>query len=203
MGADIEMGGERGPVTFDRPLQQKQTGKKRKMNYIITWIVRGVAFLAEVLFFLPLCVVSCSSQANCDKTVGGIGAVFGFKLKYLDDPVVGIWWFVFVFFFTAMIIALWYIKDMNRLKNMKVRRIALCFFTCVLAILNVIIMSCFIFVANARVEAANEGFAIGEVTLRFTLGFWVLYMIQILLSIGGIYATIRIYIRKYLIHKSK
>ncbi len=203
MGEGMEMGGERGPVTFERPLRQKQSGKQREINSIITWFVRGAAFLAEVLFFLPLCVVSCSSQPNCDETVGGIDAVFGFELKYLEDPVVGIWWFVFVFLLTALIIALWYIKDMNRLKNMKLRKIALCFFTGIFAILNVIIMICFILVVNARVEAANNGFAIGEVSIRYTLGFWVLFIIQILLACGGLYATIRMYAKNYKIHKSK
>lgn len=203
MGGIIENNGERGPVTFERPLHQKQSRKQREINSIITWFVRGVAFLAEVLFFLPLCVVSCSSQPNCDETVGGIEAVFGFELQYLEDPVVGIWWFVFVFLLTAMIIALWYIKDMNRLKNMKMRKIALCFFTGIFAVLNVIIMICFILVVNARVTAANNGFAIGEVSIRYTLGFWVLFIIQVLLAVVGFYAMIRMYGKKNKVHKSK
>ena len=203
MGETMGNNGEHGPVTFERPLRQKQSRKQREINSIITWFVRGAAFLAEVLFFLPLCVVSCSSQPNCDESVGGMDAVFGFELKYLEDPVVGIWWFVFVFLLTALIIALWYIKDMNRLKNMKLRKIALCFFTGIFAVLNVIIMICFISVVNGRVIAANNGFAIGEVSIRYTLGFWVLFVIQILLSCGGIYATVRLYGQKYKIHKSK
>lgn len=203
MGEGIQNGSERGPVTFERPLKRKESRKQREINYIVTWFVRGVAFLAEVLFFLPLCVVSCSSQPNCDKTVNGIDAVFGFKLAYLDDPVVGLWWFAFVFILTAGIIVLWYLKDMNRLKDMKLRKLALCFFTAVFASINTVVMICFIFVANNRVEAANAGFAIGEASIRYTIGFWLLLLIQILLSVVGIYTTFWVYKKKYMIHKSK
>ena len=203
MGKEITTEDRQEPVTFKRPLNKEQAKKRKKMNELITWIVRGSAFLAEVLFLLPLCVVSCSSQEDHDKVINGIGATYGFKLSYLEDPVVGIWWFSFVFVITAMIIALWYVKDMNRLKKMKLRRIALCFFTAILAILNVVIMCCFISVANDRVAAANEGFAVGEVAIRYTLGFWILLVIQILLSVGGVFATALLYIKKYMIHKSK
>lgn len=195
--------GETRPVTFERPMRQKRSDKQRERNNLITWIVRGAAFLAEVLFFLPLCVVSCSSQEECDKAVNGFGASFGFELKYLTEKVTGIWWLLIVFILTAFIIALWYVKDMNRLKDLKLRKLALCFLTGIFAILNVIILACFIGVANDRVEAANAGFAVGVVSIRYTLGFWVLFIIQILLSLCAIAATVWLYVKKYLIHKSK
>ncbi len=159
--------------------------KAREINYIITWLVRVVAFVAEVLFFVPLCVVSCSSQPDSDKSVGGMEATFGFELSYIEDSVVGIWWFGFVFVLTAIIIALWIVKDMNRLKDFKLRKILLCFMTGVFAAINVIIMICFIRVANLRVEAANEGFAVGVVSIRYTFGFGLLMFIQIMLCLGG------------------
>ena len=203
MGGEITKDDRQEPVTFKRPLNKEQAKKRKKMNELITWIVRGSAFLAEVLFLLPLCVVSCSSQENHDKVINGIGATYGFKLSYLEDPVVGIWWFGFVFVITAIIIVLWYVKDMNSLKKLKLRRIALCFLTGILAVLNVVIMCCFIHVANDRVAAANEGFAVGLVTIRYTLGFWILFIIQILLATGGVFTTTLLYISKYIIHKSK
>ncbi len=203
MSEEKEFSGETGPVTFERPMKRKQSKKQKEMNSLITWIVRGAVFLAEVLFFLPLCVVSCSSQPECDKAVNGFSASFGFELSYLTEKVVGIWWLVFVFVLTAFIIALWYIKDMNRLKDLKLRKLALCFLTGIFAIVNVIILICFLRVANARVESANAGFAVGVVTLRYTLGFWVLFIIQILLALGGIATTVWLYGKKYLVHKSK
>lgn len=203
MDGEITKDDRQEPVTFNRPLNKELANKRKKRNYLITWIVRASAFLAEVLFLLPLCVVSCSSQEDHDKAINGIGVSYGFKLSYLEDPVVGIWWFSFVFVLTAIIIVLWYVKDMNRLKKLKLRRIALCFLTGVLAVLNVVIMCCFIHVANDRVAAANEGFAVGRVTIRYTLGFWILLIIQILLAAGGAFTTTLLYIRKYMIHKSK
>lgn len=164
--------------------------KAKEINYIITRVVRVVAFVAEVLFFVPLCIVSCSSQPDSDKAVGGMEATFGFELSYLEDPVVGIWWFGFVFVLTAMIIALWILKDMNRLKNFKLRKISLCFLTGLFAALNVIIMICFIYVANLRVEAANEGFAVGVVSIRYTFCFGLLMFFQIMLSLGGFSTTV-------------
>ena len=143
MGENTNMTMEQGPVTFERPLKKKESRKQKEINSIITWFVRGAAFLAEVLFVLPLCVVSCSTQPKGDKTVNGFSASFGFKLSYLEEPVVGIWWFVIVFFLTALIIILWYAKDMNRLKDLKLRKMMLCFLTGVLAVFNVIIICCF------------------------------------------------------------
>ena len=105
MGKEITTEDRQEPVTFKRPLNKEQAKKRKKTNELITWIVRGSAFLAEVLFLLPLCVVSCSSQENHDKVINGIGATYGFKLSYLEDPVVGIWWFGFLFVITAIIIA--------------------------------------------------------------------------------------------------
>lgn len=203
MGENTNMTMEQGPVTFERPLKKKESRKQKEINSIITWFVRGAAFLAEVLFVLPLCVVSCSTQPKGDKKVNGFSASFGFKLSYLEEPVVGIWWFVIVFFLTALIIILWYAKDMNRLKDLKLRKMMLCFLTGVMAVFNVIIICCFIGVVNARVASANEGFAIGEVSVRYTLEFWILLIIQVLLSVGGIFATVKLYCKKYVVHKSK
>lgn len=203
MSEEMGFTGETGPVTFERPMQRKQTKKQKEINSLVTWMVRGALFLAEVLFFLPLCVVSCSSQPNCDKAVNGFRASFGFELSYLTEKVVGIWWLVLVFILTAVMIAVWYIKDMNRLKDLKLRKLALCFLTGVFASLNVVLLICFLRVANARVEAANAGFAVGEVTLRYTLGFWVLFIIQLFFALGGLAAAGRLFSQKYLVHKSK
>lgn len=174
----------------------QESRKTREINAIITWIIRGVAILAEVLFFLPLCVVSCSAQPDEDKVVNGVGATCGFQISYLEDKVVGIWWFAFVFLLAALIIVLWYVKDMAVFREFKPKKMLLCFLTGVLATINVVIMICFINVANLRVESANAEFGFGEVSIRYTLGFMVLLFIQAVFCLGGFGSGIYLIIKE-------
>lgn len=53
-----------------------------------------------------------------------------------------------------------------------------------------IIMLCFMHVANLRIEAANEGFAVGTVSIRYTFWFGLLMILQGVLSLGGFGALV-------------
>ena len=46
MSEEMGFTGETGPVTFERPMQRKQTKKQKEINSLVTWMVRGALFLA-------------------------------------------------------------------------------------------------------------------------------------------------------------
>ena len=103
----VQIQEDRGPVTFVNPLENKSKSNKVLRDEIITWVIRGIAIVSELLFFFHLCVVSCSAGEENDKAVGGLQAVFGFELSYVDGKIEGIWWLAFVFILTAWILFVW------------------------------------------------------------------------------------------------
>lgn len=186
---------EEGPVTFVNPLKQEKPKKPVKPDYIITWIIRAVAILAELFFFLPLCVVSCSADDTADKTVNGIQAVFGFKLSYIDEKITGVWWLIFVCIITAWIIALWFVKDLLIFKLLKLRKVLLCFFTGTAGAINTVLLFNFMTVADARVAAANAEMIWARVSVQYTVWFILLVIIQVFFMIGGIVAAVFLIIK--------
>ena len=161
------------PVSFANPMQSAAPKKPMDMNFIILWAIRGVAILAELLFFLPLCVVSCADET---KNVGGFQACFGFK--FMDEKVKGIWWLIFLFIFLAAIIAVWFVKDMKMFKASKLTNPLALAATSVLALLNIIIMISF------KNEAAKRALA-SAAEIKFTFGFTLLMIIEVLMCLGG------------------
>lgn len=159
--------------------------KVQKRNKIITWIVRAVAMAAEILFFVPLCTVSCSAGEKYDKVINGPRAVFGFELSYVDDRIEGIWWFVFVFLITAGILLLWFVKKMKCMEKIKGRELILCALTGSAAMVNVLLIIAFMAKAEERIRQANLTAALGAVSLKFSLGLYILLFLQIILCVAA------------------
>lgn len=181
---------ERGPVTFVNPLEQKTQKKTTDKNLIISWIIRGMAILTELLFFFPLCVVSCSAGDEYDKSVGGLQAVFGFELSYVEGKVEGIWWLIFLVFITAWILLMWVVKDAKVVKMLKSRKLFLCLGTGVASALNSVVLIAFMASAQSRIDEANIASNFGAVDIRFTFVFWLLLVIQILQCVASVVAVI-------------
>lgn len=181
---------ERGPVTFVNPLEQKPKKKTTLRDEIISWIIRGMAILAELLFFFPLCVVSCSAGEKNDKFVGGLQAVFGFELSYVDGKVEGIWWLILFVFITAWILLMWVVKDAKIVKMLNSRKLFLCLGTGVASALNFALLIGFMASAQSRIDAANMELSFGAVDISFTVGFWLILVIQILLCVASLVAVI-------------
>ena len=186
----VQIQKDRGPVTFVNPLENKPKSNKVLRDEIITWVIRGIAIVSELLFFFPLCVVSCSAGEDYDKYVGGLQAVFGFELSYVDGKIDGIWWLVFVFFVTAWILFVWIVKDMKLVKLLKSRKVFLCLGTGVSTAVNIVLLISFMAKANSRIEAANAAANLGTVYISFTAGFWILLILQILLCVASVVALI-------------
>lgn len=180
----------RGPVTFVNPLDKKPKTDGKLRDKIITWVIRGIAIVSELLFFFPLCVVSCSAGEKYDKTVGGLQAVFGFELSYVDGKIEGIWWLAFVFFITAWILFVWIVKDMKLVKLLNSRKVFLCLGTGVSSVVNVVLLISFVAMVTSRIEAANAAANLGTVYISFTAVFWILLILQILLCVASVVALI-------------
>ena len=146
--------------------------------------------MSELLFFFPLCVVSCSAGEKYDKNVNGLQAVFGFELSYVDGKIKGIWWLVFVFFITALILFLWFVKDMKQLKLFKSRCVFLSLGTAVFSAVNTVLLISFMAMVTSRIETANATVNLGTVYIKFTVGFWIILILQILLCIASVVALI-------------
>lgn len=160
------------PVSFANPMQQAPK-KPMDKNFIILWVIRGVAILAELLFFLPLCVVSCAEET---KNVGGLQACFGFE--FMDEKVKGVWWLIFLFIFLAVIIAVWFVKDMKMFKGSKLTNALACTATSFFALINIIVLICF------KNEAVKRALASGA-EIEFTFGYTLLMIIEVLMCLGG------------------
>ncbi len=173
------------PVTFVNPMQQKAPKKPMDLNNLIGWIIRGAAILAELLFFLPLCLVSCSYMDE-EKYINGFQAAFGFK--FTGEKIGGIWWLFLVFIFTAILIALWFVKDLKAIKDFSLKKPILCLLTAGIEAVNVIILIAFI-------NGAKEVAAAGSCELKVTFFFVLLMIIDILLCLGSAAALI-IYVIK-------
>lgn len=186
----VQIQEERGPVTFVNPLENKPKSNKVLRDEIITWVIRGIAIVSELLFFFPLCVVSCSAGEDYDKYVGGLQAVFGFELSYVDGKIDGIWWLAFVFIFTAWILFVWIVKDMKLVKLLNSRKVFLCLGTGVASAINIVFLIGFMAKATSRIEAANAAANLGTVYISFTAGFWILLILQILLCVASVVALI-------------
>lgn len=186
----VQIQEDRGPVTFVNPLENKPKSNKVLRDEIITWVIRGIAIVSELLFFFPLCVVSCSAGEDYDKYVGGLQAVFGFELSYVDGKIDGIWWLVFVFFVTAWILFVWIVKDMKLVKLLKSRKVFLCLGTGVSTAVNIVLLISFMAKATSRIEAANAVANLGTVYISFTAVFWILLILQILLCVASVVALI-------------
>lgn len=186
----VQIQEDRGPVTFVNPLENKPKSNKVLRDEIITWVIRGIAIVSELLFFFPLCVVSCSAGEDYDKYVGGLQAVFGFELSYVDGKIDGIWWLVFVFFVTAWILFVWIVKDMKLVKLLKSKKVFLCLGTGVSTAVNIVLLISFMAKATSRIEAANAAANLGTVYISFTAVFWILLILQILLCVASVVALI-------------
>lgn len=173
------------PVTFVNPMQQKAPKKPMDLNNLIGWIVRGVVILAELLFVLPLCLVSCSYLEE-EKYINGFQASFGFE--FAGEKIGGIWWLFLVFIFTAIVIALWFVKDLKAIKDFSLKKPILCLLTAGIEAINVIILIAFI---NGAKEVATAG----SCELKVTFFFVLLMIIDILLCLGSAAALV-IYVIK-------
>lgn len=172
------------PVTFVNPMQQAPK-KPMDLNNLIGWIIRGAVILAELLFFLPLCLVSCSYMEE-EKYINGFHASFGFE--FAGEKIGGIWWLFLVFIFTAILIALWFVKDLKAIKDFSLKKPILCLLTAGIEAVNVIILIAFI-------NGAKEVAAAGSCELKVTFFFVLLMIIDVLLCLGGAAALV-IYIIK-------
>ena len=186
----VQIQEDRGPVTFVNPLENKPKSNKALRDEIITWIIRGMAIVSELLFFFPLCVVSCSAGEKNDKAVGGLQAVFGFELSYVDGKIEGIWWLAFVFILTAWILFVWIVKDMKLVKLLNSRKVFLCLGTGVASAINAVFLIGFMAKATSRIEAANAVANLGTVYISFTAGFWILLILQIFMCVASVVAFI-------------
>ncbi len=170
--------------------------EKKTKKELFSAIIRTLGIIAEVMFFLPLCVVSCSAQEDEDKAVWGLEAVFGFELSYITDRITGIWWIVFVAIITALIVVLWFVKDKKVFAEFKVKKLILSFLTSFMATINCIILICFIGTVSKRVAAGNEEFVLGTVSVSYTPFFVVLMAIQAVFSVGGFLCVIYLIIKE-------
>ncbi len=162
------------PVTFNNPMQRAPK-KPMDKSSLIGWIVRGAVILTELFFFLPLCLISCSYYDE-KKYLNGFSASFGFK--FYDQKVDGLWWLFLVFLITAVVIAMWFLKDLKVIKDFSLKQPILCLLTSGAELVNFILLVSFMGKAKELAEA-------GSCEIRFTFFFIVILILDILLCLGS------------------